>query len=606
MTELLSVVLPTHDRPERLRDAVRSILSQEYPSIELIVVDDGSTVSTASTLDELTAQDRRLIVVRHDQALGSAAARNAGLAAASGELVAFCDDDDVWLPGAAGVAVAASGPSTSVVYGWHQVLHEQTGRCVTFRVPAQCGPSVMRWINVPSILSGVVRRSVVGDALQFDTTLYTSEDWDLWLRCADLAPMTLVPTALYRYVQHGGERVTRGDAGHDQSHQRFLDKHRSSMTAACVAHHELLIDLVSRKRTTGRRQVVAALAQPTRVAPAMLLAGELLAGDVGRRRGDPGLPLRFAAGALTRVTGRPRTRHDRTGIDRPRRGGLSRPPIGAAWGWAQTIAAPTATDSLVSGSALVLSPHPDDETIGCGLLMAEKARRSIPIAVAVATDGRGGWYSPRAEPAPDDIVEIRRGEWHGALDALGVARSSRFELGFRDGELGDHEVEVADRVADLLCSLHPAQVFVTRPGDPHPDHRALARATRRAVAQTYGPGDRDGRVGDRPGARTMGPPPDVFTYRVYPGEGLWPNGRPARVTAVSSVAQLVRSIVGLAGRPALLLRAPGSASTKVAAIRAHDSQRQLLDGELRYVWGTSVELYWPVDGDDPADPLGPA
>jgi glycosyltransferase involved in cell wall biosynthesis len=308
VAELLSVVLPTHDRPERLREAARSVLSQDYPSVELVVVDDGSGAPTARILDELAAQDRRVVVLRHQQSLGSAAARNAGLALASGELVAFCDDDDVWLPEAASAAVAASKPSTGVVYGWHQVLHEASGRCVTFRPPAECGPSVMRWINVPSILSGVARRSVLGDALTFDSALSTSEDWDLWLRCADMAPMTLVPTALYRYVQHGGERVSRGSGDHDVSHQRFLDKHRSSMSPNCIAHHELTIALARRHLKAGKEQVAALLVHPTRVGPASLLAGELLASRVGRGRGDPGLPLRFAASVVTRVCDRPRMR----------------------------------------------------------------------------------------------------------------------------------------------------------------------------------------------------------------------------------------------------------------------------------------------------------
>ena len=68
----------------------------------------------------------------------------------------------------------------------------------------------------------------------------------------------------------------------------------------------------------------------------------------------------------------------------------------------------------------MLSPHQDDETIGCGLLMAEKASRGTPVTVAVATDGRGGWYSPTARPTPADIAEIRHREWHRALDVLAV------------------------------------------------------------------------------------------------------------------------------------------------------------------------------------------
>lgn len=285
-----------------------------------------------------------------------------------------------------------------------------------------------------------------------------------------------------------------------------------------------------------------------------------------------------------------------------RRARLSRPPIGAVWGWVQTVAARTATDSLLPGGALVLSPHQDDETIGCGLLMAEKANRGIPVAVAVATDGRNGWYSPTPRPAPHDIAEIRRREWHRALDVLAVPKADRFELCFPDGELGDHESEVTDRIGALLRSVRPSQVFVTRPGDPHHDHRVLARATRQAVAQIYdsGLGVPHGGVADGSSLSPTGPRPQVFAYRVYPGEGLWPDGGPARVT----VAQFVRSVLRLVGRRSLLLRAPGSRATKVAAIDAYDSQRRLLGGELRYVWDAGVELYWPMDEHGSGDARG--
>jgi LmbE family N-acetylglucosaminyl deacetylase len=262
------------------------------------------------------------------------------------------------------------------------------------------------------------------------------------------------------------------------------------------------------------------------------------------------------------------------------------------------VAARAATDSLLAGGALVLSPHCDDETIGCGLLMAERARRGVPAAVAVVTDGRGGWFSPSPRPAPDDIVEIRRREWHRALDVLAVPREDRFEFGFPDGELGNHERELVRQLTDLLRRVRPTQVFVTRPGDPNADHRVLARAAHHAVAQTYDSefGSSDGEAPGGSSRRPPGPRPQVFTYRVYPGEGLWPEGRPQQVTAVAAIAQLVRSVLSLRGRRPLLLRAPRSQPTKVAAIGAYDSQRRLLNGELRYVWSKSIELYWPMQG----------
>jgi LmbE family N-acetylglucosaminyl deacetylase len=245
----------------------------------------------------------------------------------------------------------------------------------------------------------------------------------------------------------------------------------------------------------------------------------------------------------------------------------------------------------------VVSPHQDDETIGCGLLMAEKAKRGFPVAVAVATDGHAGWYSARPRPAAHEIAGIRHREWHRALDILGVAQVDRLELNFPDGALSDHEDELTDKLGHLLRSLRPSQVFVTKPGDPHPDHRTLARAVGRSVDQMYGPGSGAPSGGIAPSAslRPVEARPQVFSYRVYPGEGLWPDGRPARITLGSTAPRLVRSIIGLTNRRPLLFRAPEAAATKVAAIDAYDSQMRLLGGELRYVWGTDVELYWPMD-----------
>ena len=265
---------------------------------------------------------------------------------------------------------------------------------------------------------------------------------------------------------------------------------------------------------------------------------------------------------------------------------VTRPPVGALWGWAQVALARNATETLVRGTALVLAPHPDDETIGCGLLLAEVAQRGHATSVAVATDGGKGWHSVLPRPAVDDVVTVRRGEWQSALDALAVPRDRRFELGFADGTLEDHEEEVAARLGALLRDLSPSHVFVTKLDDHHPDHRALARAARRAVIEVYG---------SRAGQSTNGAAPELYTYRVYPAGGLWPDGYPTRPTLAMTLAQLARSVVRLTRRRPLLLRVQRSKPAKVAAVEAYVSQRRLLDGELRYVWRPGVELYGKMD-----------
>jgi glycosyltransferase involved in cell wall biosynthesis len=94
---LITVAVPTHNRPWLLREALASIVAQTHPQWEVVVVDDGSAPPVLeSTLRELLGE--RFILVRHDQAQGIAAAKNAGVAAAHGEVVVHLDDDDLLAP----------------------------------------------------------------------------------------------------------------------------------------------------------------------------------------------------------------------------------------------------------------------------------------------------------------------------------------------------------------------------------------------------------------------------------------------------------------------------------------------------------------------------
>lgn len=103
---LITVAVPTHNRPKLLREALASIAAQNHPEWEVVVVDDGSAPPVPeSTLRELLGE--RFILVRHDQAQGIAAAKNAGVAAARGEVVLHLDDDDLLTPVALAQIAAA-------------------------------------------------------------------------------------------------------------------------------------------------------------------------------------------------------------------------------------------------------------------------------------------------------------------------------------------------------------------------------------------------------------------------------------------------------------------------------------------------------------------
>jgi hypothetical protein len=297
---LLSVVMPTHDRPRQLERAACSLLTQAGSELELVIVDDASSADTVEVAERL-ASDPRVRLVHNAESLGPGGSRNRGIAEAKGDLLGFCDDDDAWMPGAVATVVERfdADDQVGVLTAWHQVVHDRTGRTVPYRGPLDYGADQLLWFNFVALPFGVIRREMFDDDLAVDASLPSCEDWDLWLRCAQTRPIATIPEALYAYHQHGGGRVTRVGSAPAVGRQRFLDKHAASMTPACRLYHELVVAQLE----GGRRQVLTRAAGSTRNPVAALQASAVLAAGaaasaIGIRRGDPGLPARMMANLL--------------------------------------------------------------------------------------------------------------------------------------------------------------------------------------------------------------------------------------------------------------------------------------------------------------------
>ena len=95
---LVSTIIPVFNRAELLREAVLSVLGQEYRPIEIIIIDDGSTDCTADVADELENENPGIIRVLHIRNSGPGSAREAGRRLANGEFIQYLDSDDVLLP----------------------------------------------------------------------------------------------------------------------------------------------------------------------------------------------------------------------------------------------------------------------------------------------------------------------------------------------------------------------------------------------------------------------------------------------------------------------------------------------------------------------------
>ncbi len=118
----ISVVVPAYNRADLIGQTLDAILAQDTPALEVIAVDDGSTDATPAVLDRYRPHVRTLRVPNG----GDLAARNTGLRAASGRLVAFCDSDDLWRPGflTAMAGLWRQAPALAAAYGNFQIVRD--------------------------------------------------------------------------------------------------------------------------------------------------------------------------------------------------------------------------------------------------------------------------------------------------------------------------------------------------------------------------------------------------------------------------------------------------------------------------------------------------
>jgi glycosyltransferase involved in cell wall biosynthesis len=297
----VSVVIPTRDRHARLEQALRSVTAQTYPHLDVIVVDDASAQPVEERIRSVGC-DSRVRVKRLDKSEGAAGARNRGLAIAEGELVAFLDDDDRWAPAKVQrqVHYLQSHPEVGIVTCDHLVAKDDPlSNPVRFSGSRHLNADHLKWANFGGSFSFVMaRRSVVQDALWIDESFSTAEDWDLWLRCAQLAPAGVVPEALATYVFHRDSRLTDALTS---GLAMFAAKHREVMSTACIGFHEAHLQMDARSGPSKRFDVARALiSAPPESTPVLLV--EQAARQLGRVRRDPGLAARVLARLIDRVS----------------------------------------------------------------------------------------------------------------------------------------------------------------------------------------------------------------------------------------------------------------------------------------------------------------
>lgn len=224
----VSVVIPTHNRAQTIERAIQSVLSQDVENLEVIVVDDASTDNTEQVIKALG--DQKIRYIRHETNKGAPAARNTGIAAACGDLIAFQDSDDEWMPDKLAKQMQlfeASGSNADVVYSGflRQSLNIQTyipGPWVTVRQ----GDILQQLIqgNFVSTQTMVLRRECFEKSGVFDEQMPRLQDWELAIRLAKHYPFHLIDEPLVIAYETAGN-ISSDDAAGCQALQLILAKH---------------------------------------------------------------------------------------------------------------------------------------------------------------------------------------------------------------------------------------------------------------------------------------------------------------------------------------------------------------------------------------------
>ena len=232
---LVSVVIPVFNTEDFIEEAIESVLAQNYPSIEIIVVDDGSTDGSAEKIRQLQQQDSRILLIQQRNE-GVASARNAGIAVAQGEYIAPLDADDIWLKDKISEQVKAldSRPAkVGLAYAWSAAI-DAGGRCLGGVNANRMRDNVFANMLFGNIIGNgsapLIRKEcfdvIGGYSDEFMRCGATGcEDRDLYLRIAEKFDFAVVERVLIGYRQRP-DNISSDAAMMGRSHQLLADRLR--------------------------------------------------------------------------------------------------------------------------------------------------------------------------------------------------------------------------------------------------------------------------------------------------------------------------------------------------------------------------------------------
>ncbi len=231
---LISVIIPTYNRANYICEAIDSVLAQTYKNVEIIVVDDGSTDNTRDIISQ--RYNSKVTYILQNNA-GPSSARNNGIKHSRGDLIAFLDSDDIWLPEKLEKQVELINQSQDiglVSCGLYQI--DPNGNIIgnpLIRRNYKNKSSFLKELMIHNIIGGgsssLIRRECFERVGFFDEEIWIGEDWNLWLRIAKNYEVKFVEEPLIKYRVHGNNLhrdMTKIEDSMRKNVEKNIEKHR--------------------------------------------------------------------------------------------------------------------------------------------------------------------------------------------------------------------------------------------------------------------------------------------------------------------------------------------------------------------------------------------
>lgn len=236
----ISVIIPIYNGEKYITETVHSIQSQTYPIHEIIIINDGSTDSTQEVIEKIAKDFSNVIILSQENA-GPAKARNYGIQKSTGEYIAFCDADDIWVPEKIEKQISLfNTESIGLVFSGISFFGVREGE---FLPKGKNSLRSLFWNNYIANSSVIISRSVVEKVglLNESKDFFAVEDYEYWLRIGLFFTIQFVSESLVKYRVHESQISKRSSGSYKKLarlYKRFLfDIHYCQYWHICLYKH---------------------------------------------------------------------------------------------------------------------------------------------------------------------------------------------------------------------------------------------------------------------------------------------------------------------------------------------------------------------------------